>query len=221
MDPGGRLVSLPNRSAHFARFLDFLQLGRLQLWVGNAGSNQALSSKRAESSVEKRKSGQSAPKRADHFRGHKMPGQVTRNVCPGRKVLIRLWQSLSSDSTLTQLLAVKSPLLAGRQPGERSIKASDGSRTHNPRITNAVLCQLKLRWRSVLEFIISDKSRQYLAFSQCLRGIRPIQRSPFLIWRMSRIPGLEGAKIAVTCRGLGVASGATLQRLGFSRTAKA
>ncbi len=26
-------------------------------------------------------------------------------------------------------------------------KASGGSRTHNPRITNAVLCQLKLRWQ--------------------------------------------------------------------------
>ena len=26
-------------------------------------------------------------------------------------------------------------------------KASGGNRTHNPRITNAVLCQLKLRWR--------------------------------------------------------------------------
>ena len=25
-------------------------------------------------------------------------------------------------------------------------KAGSGSRTHNPRITNAVLCQLKLRW---------------------------------------------------------------------------
>ena len=25
--------------------------------------------------------------------------------------------------------------------------AGDGNRTHNPRITNAVLCQLKLRWR--------------------------------------------------------------------------
>ena len=26
-------------------------------------------------------------------------------------------------------------------------RASGGNRTHNPRITNAVLCQLKLRWR--------------------------------------------------------------------------
>jgi hypothetical protein len=26
-------------------------------------------------------------------------------------------------------------------------RASGGSRTRNPRITNAVLCQLKLRWR--------------------------------------------------------------------------
>ncbi len=26
-------------------------------------------------------------------------------------------------------------------------RASGGSRTHNPRITNAVLCRLKLRWR--------------------------------------------------------------------------
>ena len=30
-----------------------------------------------------------------------------------------------------------------------SKKASGGNRTHNPRITNAVLCQLKLRWRSI------------------------------------------------------------------------
>src|SRR2546421_11353196 len=27
-------------------------------------------------------------------------------------------------------------------------RASGGSRTHNPRITNAVLCRLKLRWHS-------------------------------------------------------------------------
>jgi hypothetical protein len=33
------------------------------------------------------------------------------------------------------------------QPGDRA-EASGGNRTHNPRITNAVLCQLKLRWRS-------------------------------------------------------------------------
>ena len=26
------------------------------------------------------------------------------------------------------------------------MRASGGNRTHNPRITNAVLCQLKLRW---------------------------------------------------------------------------
>src|SRR5205085_3410962 len=32
-----------------------------------------------------------------------------------------------------------------RRPQER---ASGGSRTHNPRITNAVLCRLKLRWHS-------------------------------------------------------------------------
>jgi hypothetical protein len=32
-------------------------------------------------------------------------------------------------------------------PGARA-EASGGNRTHNPRITNAVLCQLKLRWRS-------------------------------------------------------------------------
>jgi hypothetical protein len=29
-------------------------------------------------------------------------------------------------------------------------KASGGSRTRNPRITNAVLCQLKLRWHAAL-----------------------------------------------------------------------
>ncbi len=28
--------------------------------------------------------------------------------------------------------------------------ASGGSRTRNPRITNAVLCQLKLRWHATL-----------------------------------------------------------------------
>src|SRR5438552_2259783 len=30
----------------------------------------------------------------------------------------------------------------------RPERASGGSRTHNPRITNAVLCRLKLRWHS-------------------------------------------------------------------------
>ncbi len=29
---------------------------------------------------------------------------------------------------------------------EDAVRASGGNRTHNPRITNAVLCQLKLRW---------------------------------------------------------------------------
>ena len=29
---------------------------------------------------------------------------------------------------------------------EKQMRASGGNRTHNPRITNAVLCQLKLRW---------------------------------------------------------------------------
>lgn len=37
--------------------------------------------------------------------------------------------------------------LTGKELGE----ASGGSRTRNPRITNAVLCQLKLRWQTVVE----------------------------------------------------------------------
>jgi hypothetical protein len=32
-------------------------------------------------------------------------------------------------------------------PRLRGVRASGRSRTDNPRITNAVLCQLKLRWR--------------------------------------------------------------------------
>ena len=40
-----------------------------------------------------------------------------------------------------------------RRPGSVdsgvTVRASGGSRTHNPRITNAVLCQLKLRWQIV------------------------------------------------------------------------
>jgi hypothetical protein len=31
-------------------------------------------------------------------------------------------------------------------------KASEGSRTLNPRITNAVLCRLKLRWQALQYF---------------------------------------------------------------------
>ncbi len=34
-------------------------------------------------------------------------------------------------------------------------RASGGSRTRNPRITNAVLCQLKLRWRVPFPTFIS------------------------------------------------------------------
>ena len=36
------------------------------------------------------------------------------------------------------------------RPG-RQRKASGGNRTRNPRITNAVLCRLKLRWRTINE----------------------------------------------------------------------
>ncbi len=35
-------------------------------------------------------------------------------------------------------------------------EASGGSRTRNPRITNAVLCQLKLRWRGLRGRHIGD-----------------------------------------------------------------
>ena len=35
----------------------------------------------------------------------------------------------------------------GQSARKTRLRASGGNRTHNPRITNAVLCQLKLRWR--------------------------------------------------------------------------
>ncbi len=44
--------------------------------------------------------------------------------------------------------------------GER---ASGGSRTRNPRITNAVLCQLKLRWQwQLLQLFRTDYGRPSL-----------------------------------------------------------
>ena len=46
----------------------------------------------------------------------------------------------------------------------RPTRASGGSRTHNPRITNAVLCQLKLRWRRLF----------YRCFLHAFRGSRAI-----------------------------------------------
>src|SRR5687767_5178341 len=40
---------------------------------------------------------------------------------------------------------LKGTAARGTEPGKP--RASEGSRTLNPRITNAVLCRLKLRWR--------------------------------------------------------------------------
>ena len=41
----------------------------------------------------------------------------------------------------------------------RPERASGGSRTHNPRITNAVLCRLKLRWQYPLNLTLSKHVR--------------------------------------------------------------
>jgi hypothetical protein len=94
---------------------------------------------------------------------------------------------------------VKKPATLARNPDwivkkqPRSRKASDGSRTHNPRITNAVLCQLKLRWRDALEFIISVKRRQYLAVFRWYPSNSPAAPEPVPAAERSRRLQLTGA----------------------------
>ena len=71
------------------------------------------------------------------------------------RLLRMLWRSKSRSHAAGILLRIfRTRLLhcrswAGTLAGPYPTRASGGSRTHNPRITNAVLCQLKLRWRRV------------------------------------------------------------------------
>jgi ribosomal protein L4 len=62
-------------------------------------------------------------------------------------------KSLSAKVISQEFLALRNrrvlnPICRIEEGKPTAIRASDGSRTHNPRITNAVLCQLKLRWQT-------------------------------------------------------------------------
>ena len=62
-------------------------------------------------------------------------------------------------------------------------RASGGSRTHNPRITNAVLCQLKLRWRYCVVRTYVDRLAACRVFHTCFHTRHPLAtppRHPFL-----------------------------------------
>jgi hypothetical protein len=55
---------------------------------------------------------------------------------------------LTAGNGLVPVLALRvSKQVSAYASDCRKSKASEGNRTLNPRITNAVLCQLKLRWQ--------------------------------------------------------------------------